>query len=371
MNEEEKQKEELFNKGISFFNENLYNMSLYYFLPSKTINNEDIVDNYIKKCNENIKERQNTNASKQFLNPKDRQDEETAINRILQSDDNYEILGIPKNATNEQVIEAYKKLIVKYHPDVNTSSKTDELFKKITKAYNKIINNSNKEINPYELMDKVFVEDDLVELMNNAKSDLELKQLTIPTAAKGISSIIRISIFIYVFVHFILPYFFSNNSELYGFVRSDSTPYEKLSKRLKVKYYIGNDFKEKYVTHEEIRNVEKTIEDNYLLYLNKTCDETKENQEKLKKRLIYYKKGTPTYHSIIADIAKFDISICEKLEKYTKRYNSYKHKNDKIEVDDNTNDNNDNDEANEKEETNEEKEEKNKKNDANDDDDEN
>ena len=161
MNEEEKQKEELFNKGISFFNENLYSMSLYYFIPSKTINNEDIVDNYIKKCNENIKERQNSNASKQFLNPKDRQDEETAINRILQSDDNYEILGIPKNATNEQVIEAYKKLIVKYHPDVNTSSKTDELFKKITKAYNKIINNSNKEINPYELMDKVFVEDDL------------------------------------------------------------------------------------------------------------------------------------------------------------------------------------------------------------------
>jgi len=371
MNEEERQKEELFNKGISFFNENLYNMSLYYFIPSKTINNEDIVDNYIKKCNENIKERQKANEGKQFLNPKDRQDEENAINRILQSDDNYEILGIPKNATNEQVIEAYKKMIVKYHPDVNTSSKTDELFKKITKAYNKIINNSNKEINPYELMDKVFIEDDLVELMNNAKSDLELKQLTIPPVAKGISSIIRISIFLYVFIHFILPYFYSSNSEMYGFVQTDSTPYEKLSKRLKVKYYIGNDFKEKYVTHEEIRKVEKTIEDNYLLFLNKTCDETKENQEKLKKRLIYYKKGTPTYHSILSDIAKFDMSICEKLETYTKRYNSYKHKNDKIEADDDTNDNNDISNSNEKEEVNEEKEEKNKKDDSNDDDDEN
>jgi len=367
MNEEEKQKEELFNKGISFFNENLYSMSLYYFIPSKTINNEDIVDNYIKKCNENIKERQNSNAGKQFLNPKERQDEENAINRILQSNDNYEILGIQKNVTNEQVIEAYKKLIVKYHPDVNTSSKTDECFKKITKAYNNIINNSNKEINPYELMDKVFVEDDLVELMNSAKSDLELKQLTIPPAAKGISSIVRISIFLYVFVHFILPYFITK-PEIYGFVRSDSTPYEKFSKRLKVKYYFGNEFKEKYVTHEEVRNIEKTIEDNYLLYLNKTCDEAKESQEKLKKRLIYYKKGTPTYHSIISDLAKFDMSICEKLEKYTKRYNSFKHKTDKIETDD---DSNDTEDTKEKEETNDEQKEKNKKDDSDDDDDEN
>ena len=170
MNEEEKEKEELFNKGISFFNENLYKMALYYFIPSKTINNDEIVDNYVKKCNENIKERENINKSKQFLNPKEREDEEKRINFILQSDNNYEILGLQKNSTNEQVTEAYKKLIIKYHPDVNTSPKTEEVFKKITHCYNRIINNSNKEINPYELMDKVFKEEDLVELMNNEKA---------------------------------------------------------------------------------------------------------------------------------------------------------------------------------------------------------
>ena len=350
MNEEEKEKEELFNKGISFFNENLYKMALYYFIPSKTINNDEIVDNYVKKCNENIKERENTNKSKQFLNPKEREDEEKRINFILQSDNNYEILGLQKNSTNEQVTEAYKKLIIKYHPDVNTSPKTEEVFKKITHSYNRIINNSNKEINPYELMDKVFKEEDVVELMNNEKSTLELKQLSIPPAAKGVASFIRISIFLYVIYYFILPYFYTS-TELYTFERSISTPYEKVSKKLKVKYFIGNDFKEKYVTHEEIRNAEKTIEDNYLLYLNKTCEETKENHEKLKKRLIYYKKGTPTYHSIISDIAKFDMSICDKLEKYTKRYNSHRHKTDKIEEEEISPD-----DINEKEETQETKE---------------
>ena len=359
MNEEEKEKEELFNKGISFFNENLYKMALYYFIPSKTINNDEIVDNYVKKCNENIKERENINKSKQFLNPKEREDEEKRINFILQSDNNYDILGLQKNSTNEQVTEAYKKLIIKYHPDINTSPKTEEVFKKITHCYNRIINNSNKEINPYELMDKVFKEEDLVELMNNEKSTLELKQLSIPPAAKGVASFIRISIFLYVIYYFILPYFYTS-TELYTFERSVSTPYEKVSKKLKVKYFIGNDFKEKYVTHEEIRNAEKTIEDNYLLYLNKTCEETKENHEKLKKRLIYYKKGTPTYHSIISDIAKFDMSICDKLEKYTKRYNSHRQKSDKIEDEISPNDKDEIEEAQEtKEDINEKEIEKN------------
>ena len=131
MNEEEKEKEELFNKGISFFNENLYKMALYYFIPSKTINNDEIVDNYVKKCNENIKERENTNKSKQFLNPKEREDEEKRINFILQSDNNYEILGLQKNSTNEQVTDAYKKLIIKYHPDVNTSPKKRKYLTKL------------------------------------------------------------------------------------------------------------------------------------------------------------------------------------------------------------------------------------------------
>ena len=331
MDEEvERKKEELFNKGVSFFNENLYNMALYYFVPSKTINNEDIVENYIKKCNENIKENQNANTNKQYINQKERQDEEFAINRILQSTNNYEILGLKQNSTREQITEAYKKLIVKYHPDVNTSPKTEELFKKITKTYNKLINNNNNEINPYELMDKVFKDDDLVELMNSEKSDLELKQFNMPTAVKGVGSFIRISIFLYVFLYFILPYFYKR-SELYSFNQSVSNPFEKTSKRLKVKYYVGADFKEKYISHEDIRNIEKEIEDNYLIYLNKTCEEIKEEKEKLTKKLIYYKRGTPNYNSIINDITKVNLTICEKYEKYNKKYNSHKHKTNKIE----------------------------------------
>ena len=332
MEEEEKKKDILFNKAVTFFNENLYNISLYYFRPSINITNEEIVEDYIKKCNEHIKEINNSNTNKQFLNPKEKMEEESIINRILQSNDHYQILGVNKNASKEEIIDAYKKLIIKYNPDVCTSPKSEELFKKISNSYNKLINNSNKEIDPYELMDKVFENEDLVELLNNEKSNLELKQFNIPPAVKGIGVFIRYGIFLYIFIYFVLPYFYSyTSSELYGFNQSVTNPYEKTTKRFKVKYFVGNEFKEKYISHEDIRNIEKEIEEKYLDYLNKTCEETKEAGNKLKKRLLYYKKGTLNYNMIIEEISKFNLTICNVSEKYHKRYNAYKNKVDNIE----------------------------------------
>ncbi len=332
MEENEKKKEELFNKGISFFNENLYSTALYYFIPSKTTNNEDIVDNYIKQCNEKIKERQNANANKYFLNRKEKQEEENAINVILQSNNNYDILGLKQNSTKEQVIEAYKKLVIKYNPDVNTSIKSEELLKKITKAYNKIINNSDNEINPYELMDKVFKEDDLVNLMNNEKNNLELKQFNMPSASSGISAFIRIALFLYVLVHFILPYFYKKSTELYRFVQNASFPFEQTSERFKVKYYVGNEFKEKYSNDKDLKEIEKEIEKKYLGFLNKTCEEIKEEKEKISKRLIYYKEGTPNYDNILNEISKVDLSICDTLKNYEKKYESIELKNEDDEL---------------------------------------
>ena len=84
----------------------------------------------------------------------------------------------------------------------------------------------------------------------------------------------------------------------------------------------------------------KISEEKYLGYLNKTCEETKEAKEKLQKRLIYYKKGTLNYNMIIEDISKFNLSICNVSEKYSKRYNSYIHKIDNIGDENNTEDNN-------------------------------
>ena len=56
----------------------------------------------------------------------------------------YEILGVNKNATNEEIKKAYKNLAKKYHPDSHLNeTDNDEKFKKINEAYS-ILSNEEK-----------------------------------------------------------------------------------------------------------------------------------------------------------------------------------------------------------------------------------
>ena len=50
--------------------------------------------------------------------------------------DYYEVLGVSKTATDEEIKKAYRKLALKYHPDYNPGDKTaEEKFKEINEAH--------------------------------------------------------------------------------------------------------------------------------------------------------------------------------------------------------------------------------------------
>ena len=51
------------------------------------------------------------------------------------SSDYYSVLGVPKDASEEDIKRAYRKLAMKYHPDVATEPGSAEKFKEIGEAY--------------------------------------------------------------------------------------------------------------------------------------------------------------------------------------------------------------------------------------------
>ena len=60
--------------------------------------------------------------------------------------DFYEILGVAKNSSEEEIKKSYRKLAMKYHPDRNPDSKeSEEKFKEVKEAYEMLTNPEKRE----------------------------------------------------------------------------------------------------------------------------------------------------------------------------------------------------------------------------------
>jgi curved DNA-binding protein CbpA len=72
--------------------------------------------------------------------------------------DHYQVLGLSKNFTLEQLKKNYKKLVLKYHPDIAiTSSLNTPIFQALTESYRYLYDeytNREKEVDHYKLKQK-------------------------------------------------------------------------------------------------------------------------------------------------------------------------------------------------------------------------
>lgn len=62
----------------------------------------------------------------------------------LSKRDFYEVLGVSKTASKDEIKKAYRKLSKKYHPDINKEPDADEKFKEVKEAYEVLSDDSKR-----------------------------------------------------------------------------------------------------------------------------------------------------------------------------------------------------------------------------------
>ena len=303
-------------RGQKSLENNNYLEALHYFKLSNKFQKKFETDELIKQCEEKIKEirekEKKEEESKENAGPNP---EDEACEKIIKNNNYYEILGVNKDTTNDDIKKSYKKLALKFHPDKNKSPKAEEAFKKIGTAYQTLTDPKKR-----ELFDKYGSEEEYREKIYRAQA----QQVQInPRYAKFLPFIQLIPILLMSLTS-LIPYLF-RSKDLYSFEKNKDYPFVKKTNRYKIDYYVGKDFEDKYKNMYntiEMRKVENEIENKYLNYLKIECQDKKQLKEEIKYKMYYYGKNTYYYKLLSKELEKVDLSSCEKLKKYLIKINS-------------------------------------------------
>lgn len=71
--------------------------------------------------------------------------ERELVQRILRTKDYYDILGVPRSASDDDLKKAYRKLALALHPDKNKAQKAEEAFKLVNKAFDTLSDANKRE----------------------------------------------------------------------------------------------------------------------------------------------------------------------------------------------------------------------------------
>ncbi|KAJ8406790.1 hypothetical protein AAFF_G00297060 [Aldrovandia affinis] len=273
-------------------------------------------------------------------------DQLDSVKRIKQCKDYYEILGVDKDASEDDLKRAYRKLALKFHPDKNHAPGATEAFKAIGNAY-AVLSNADKrtqydnvgeekahpsggrmngdfeaDISPEDLFNMFFgggFPSSNVHVYSNGRMHYTYHQRPERRQQQqqrdgGLALFVQLMpILILVIISALSQLMVSSPPYSLSVRPSAGYIHKRHTETLRVPYYVGDHFTKDY-NGMNLKNMESNIEDDYISNLRNNCWKEKQQKEGLLYRARYFgdsdlyqraqKMGTPSC-SRLSEIQSF------------------------------------------------------------------
>ncbi|XP_028331883.1 dnaJ homolog subfamily B member 12b [Gouania willdenowi] len=244
------------------------------------------------------------------------EDQLEAVERIERCKDFYEILGVQKDASEEELKRSYRKLALKFHPDKNQAPGATEAFKAIGNAY-AVLSNVNKrrqydecgeerrhpsrhrqndgnfepDISPEDLFNMFFgggYPASNAHVYTNGQRYQRRERRERQQRDGGLALFVQVMpILILVIVSALSQIMVNHPSYSLSFRPSAGYSHKRLTENLKVPYYVGEQFSNEF-HGVNLKNVERAVEDDYISNLRNNCWKEKQQKEGMLYRARYF-----------------------------------------------------------------------------------
>uniref|UniRef100_A0A671QQB0 DnaJ homolog subfamily B member 12-like n=2 Tax=Sinocyclocheilus anshuiensis TaxID=1608454 RepID=A0A671QQB0_9TELE len=236
-----------------------------------------------------------------------------AVRRIKQCKNYYEILGVQKDASEDDLKKAYRKLALKFHPDKNHAPGATEAFKAIGNAY-AVLSNVEKrrqydqlgsarssqtndthfeaDISPEDLFNMFFgggFPSSNVHMYSNGRMRFNQNHGERGEHRGGGLALLMqlMPILILVIVSALSQMMVTNPPYSLSFRPSAGHTHKRVTENLAVTFYVNERFSQDY-SGASLKRVESSVEDDYISNLRNNCWKEKQQKEGLLYRARYF-----------------------------------------------------------------------------------